>query len=388
MRKSDVLFLIVGTNPMPNVISILNRVKENGKVFLIHSNEKGVVFSTESIANSLINIFKEKSEAIVLEPIAVNMMSESNMVQEVKHRMNSLNNSCIELNYTGGTKLMSSTIYGYFKEEMRKGERDIILSYLDCEKELFIYEKCRANTIISIEEKIEDININNRFNLKDIIKSHGLNCDNSRKKTNFETISYEFFSNIENMSYDEKESWLEEFNEIFKKAMKKKNKEILIDFIKKYSNNILVDEIEELSFDDVKDYVLGDNLEEFIFRILTELKDKSEIDDFIWSYEQMPTDEMASTEIDFVIIKGMKNYLLSVTLCEEEYVCKPKLYEAKMRGEQLAGDETRVGFICLYKSHEELEELIGANGKYSKDLIIAIDNFNNIKDKLIEWFRR
>ena len=40
MRKSDVLFLIVGTNPMPNIISIINRVKEDGKVFLIHSREK------------------------------------------------------------------------------------------------------------------------------------------------------------------------------------------------------------------------------------------------------------------------------------------------------------------------------------------------------------
>ena len=388
MRKSDVLFLIVGTNPMPNVISILNRVKENGKVFLIHSNEKGGVFSTESIANSLINIFKEKNESIVLEPIAVNMMSESNMVQEVKYRMNSLSNSCIELNYTGGTKLMSSTIYGYFKDEMRKGERNIILSYLDYAKELFVYEEYKENKIISCEEEVEEVNINNTLKLEDIIKSHGLNYDKSRKNTSFENISYEFFSNIEKMSANEKKSWLEEFNNIYRKAMKEKSKEILVDFIREYSSNLQIDEICDLSFDEVKNYVLGDNLEEFIFRILIELKEKSEIDDFLWSYEQLETDEMASTEIDFVIIKGLKNYLLSVTLCEEEYVCKPKLYEAKMRGEQLAGDETRVGFICLYKSHEELEEIIGADGRYSKDLLIAIDNFNNIKEKLTEWFRR
>lgn len=373
---------------MPNVISILNRVKENGKVFLIHSNEKGGVFSTESIANSLINIFKEKNESIVLEPIAVNMMSESNMVQEVKYRMNSLSNSCIELNYTGGTKLMSSTIYGYFKDEMRKGERNIILSYLDYAKELFVYEEYKENKIISCEEEVEEVNINNTLKLEDIIKSHGLNYDKSRKNTSFENISYEFFSNIEKMSANEKKSWLEEFNNIYRKAMKEKSKEILVDFIREYSSNLQIDEICDLSFDEVKNYVLGDNLEEFIFRILIELKEKSEIDDFLWSYEQLETDEMASTEIDFVIIKGLKNYLLSVTLCEEEYVCKPKLYEAKMRGEQLAGDETRVGFICLYKSHEELEEIIGADGRYSKDLLIAIDNFNNIKEKLTEWFRR
>lgn len=386
MRKSDVLFLIVGTNPMPNVISILNRVKENGKVFLIHSNEKGGVFSTESIANSLINIFKEKSEAIVLEPIAVNMMSESNMVQEVKHRMNSLNNSCIELNYTGGTKLMSSTIYGYFKEEMRKGERDIILSYLDCEKELFIYEKCRANAIISIEEKIEDININNRFNLKDIIKSHGLSYDKDRSQTSFENASYEMFSKFEKMTLEEKNKWVKELNGIFEDENNLEH--LLKEFVRKYVSHHEVDEINKLSIGKLIKYTIGDNLEEYIYKILNELKNIMIIDDFVWSYQQKSKNTVAGTEIDFVVIKGIRNYLLSVTLCENEYDCKPKLYEAKMRGEQLAGDETRVGFICLYKSHEELEELIGANGKYSKDLIIAIDNFNNIKDKLIEWFRR
>ena len=371
---------------MPNVISILNRVKENGKVFLIHSNEKGGVFSTESIANSLINIFKEKNEAIVLEPIAVNMMSESNMVQEVKHRMNSLSNSCIELNYTGGTKLMSSTIYGYFKEEMRKGERDIILSYLDCEKELFIYEECRAKKIISIEEKIEDVNINNRFKLKDIIKSHGLSYDKDRSQTSFENASYEMFSRFEKMTLEEKSEWVRELNEIFENDNNLEH--LLNEFIRKYVSHKEVYEINKLSIGELIKYTIGDNLEEYIYKILNELKKNKIIDDFVWSYQQKSKKKVAGTEIDFVAIKGTRNYLLSVTLCEKEYDCKPKLYEAKIRGEQLAGDETRVGFICLYKSHEELEELIGANGRYSKDLLIAIDNFNNIKEKLTEWFGR
>ena len=55
-----------------------------------------------------------------------------------------------------------------------------------------------------LEEKLEINNIYNKFTLKDIILSHGLNYNKDRKETNFEDISYEMFSNFELKSIEEK----------------------------------------------------------------------------------------------------------------------------------------------------------------------------------------
>lgn len=386
MRKSDVLFLIVGTNPMPNIISIENRVKDTGKIFFICSKENNTIFSTDKIVNDIKKIMDNKYPNIETNTIIVNIQDESNMIQEIINVFPVEKNITIELNYTGGTKLMSSAIYGYFKKIMRNADVDIVLSYLDCEKDLFVFEENENGKIKFSEEKLEVNNIYNKFTLKDIIMSHGLNYNKDRKETNFEDISYEMFSNFELKSIEEKNQWVEELNMILQD--KENLKELLLNFINKQVINADLTAINNLGVNKLKNYSLGDNLEEYIFRILTTLREEKEIDEFVWSYQQNETDSMAGTEIDFIIIRGTKNYLLSVTLCEEEYDCKPKLYEAKTRAHQIAGDETRVGFICLYNSHKELQELIGAEDKYSKDLVIALDNFNDIENKLRQWVRR
>lgn len=395
MRKSDVLFLIVGTNPMPNVISIVNRIKENGQLYLIHSHEDDTKFSTEKIAKELIKILNEKFNCMKVKSIAVDKLKETSMIFELKNRFSELNvgsddNKTIELNYTGGTKLMSSTIYGYFKRKLRKENNDIILSYLDSEKDIFVYEEMQNGEVRVVEEKIEEQKISRIFTIKDIINSHGLNYDKDKTDIKFLNVALDIYTKFEALTLDEKYIWLKEMNIIlgdYFKNKKQGNNHLIMEFLQKYSNHSEIEQIKDLKIKEAIDYLIGESLEEYIFCILQSLKNDREIDDFIWSYEQQITDIMANIEIDFVIIKDTKNYLLSVTLCEEESECKLKLYEAKTRGEQLAGDETRIGFICLYKSYMELRELLDEDINYSKNLVIAIDNFTGVRNKILQWVR-
>lgn len=395
MRKSDVLFLIVGTNPMPNVISIVNRLKENGQLYLIHSHEDDTKFSTEKIAKELIKILNEKFNCMKVKSIAVDKLKETSMIFELKNRFSELNvgsddNKTIELNYTGGTKLMSSTIYGYFKRKLRKENNDIILSYLDSEKDIFVYEEMQNGEVRVVEEKIEEQKISKMFTIKNIINSHGLNYDKDKTDIKFLNVALDIYTKFEALTLDEKYIWLKEMNIIlgdYFKNKKQGDNHLIMEFLQKYSNHSEIEQIKDLKIKEAIDYLIGESLEEYIFYILQSLKNDREIDDFIWSYEQQITDIMANIEIDFVIIKDTKNYLLSVTLCEEESECKLKLYEAKTRGEQLSGDETRIGFICLYKSYLELRELLDEDINYSKNLVIAIDNFTGVRNKILQWIR-
>lgn len=394
MRKSDVLFLIVGTNPMPNIISMISRVKEDGSVYLIHSDECEYSFSTKEIAENLERLFKEKYSNITIKKIVVDKLKEDSMSNEIiKNRYNSLSlaDKVVELNFTGGTKFMSSTIYGLFKKELLKGNENIILSYFDCEKDSFMYESYASGKVISNEEKVQDKKIFNTVGINEINISHGLKFKPKKNSViNFD-IACNMFNEFEKLSIEGKYKWLKDLNEIdiaYRKEKDSLNRDCIKEFLKEYISEEDIEILDELKTKVLVKYIAGDILEEFVNKILLELKDSGEIDEYIWSFEQKGGEGIAGAEVDFVILKDLNTYLLSVTLCEEEGDCKFKLFEAKVRGEQLSGDETRIGFICLYDKDEELRELLDGDSKYSKNLVVGITSFNNIKEKIIAWVKR
>lgn len=68
MEKSDMLYLIIGRNPLPNLIAASTRVKVNGKITcIITGGEDG----TESIYTNLKKVIEEKNKGINLNYVTV-----------------------------------------------------------------------------------------------------------------------------------------------------------------------------------------------------------------------------------------------------------------------------------------------------------------------------
>ena len=55
VEKNDYLIMLIGSSPMPNLISSFNRIKESGKIFMIYTKE------TENIAKQLKELIEEKN---------------------------------------------------------------------------------------------------------------------------------------------------------------------------------------------------------------------------------------------------------------------------------------------------------------------------------------
>lgn len=401
MQKSEALFLIIGTNPMPNMIAISNRVEKCGKVFLISSsNDKDneVKFSTLKIARKIKDTLNKNFIDMIIDIIEVNKDNQENIREQVMLRVNGLE-GIIELNYTGGTKLMASTLYKYFKEMMKMNEKQIILSYLDNIKEKFIVEHNLNSKYSYLENSINVDEFNTSFNLKDIIQCHCLEFEEYQNNYEKNYNDYLYGENFEKLDSKDKLKWISDLELIMPG---KDNVGMVVDFIEKYisisarkefesriaETKNHKDQIEVVS--QIKRYLCGDALEGYFNYIFYEFKEDGLIDEYIWSFKpyegEKESKDNANAEIDFVIKKGYKIITMSVTLCDDDK-SKSKLYEVLTRSAQIAGDESKCIFQCLYKDHIELENYIkNIEFEVKQNLnVIALDNFYNVKQTLLKW---
>lgn len=382
VEKSDYLFLILGTNPMPNLIAISNRVKENGKVFFIVTDSKNSSFSSKTIGESIKKILKNKKINIIKELLSVDKNDEENIRNILEEKYN-IADGIIELNYTGGTKNMSSSAYKFFKEKMRKNEKKIILSYFDNTSGNFIMESnIKGDKITYVEESFDKNLFNLMFTIKDIATIHKLNIKSSKEGLNkYNEYAEQYGRNFEKLSLDEKKKWIEELN----LCCRKKDKNLYLDFVEKYVSKDLKEVLSNEEVKKISRYLLGDAFEEYFNNMLISYKEENIIDEYMWSTKTKSSTEVKNdTELDFLVRKGKDITLLSVTLCEEKEETKLKLYEAISRSKEISGDQCRTIFVCLYESYKEmLNDICSLDIDIEENVnLIALDNFENIKEKL------
>lgn len=425
IEKNDYLVMLIGSSPMPNLISAFTRIKENGKIFMIYTNE------TEKIAKQLKELIeekaKEKSLNILVELSYGRIYEEYNLEkvsQSIKNILNkialeykneNLEDKSIELNFTGGTKIMASVSYREFKEIFNNEEK-AYLTYLDSEESEFVIYDISKNKTKKLPYSKENETID--LSIDDIITMHFEASGNELKNEQFKDIKiskvneYIFETLIEN--YDKKEEFIKLMEEIYKfnlsnkkKASKiKENINIINEYmenssfkiknIDNYSSfvNIYAEEFKCLKEKDLYKLIVEDIngkwLEKVLLKKLHKLKEEGYIDDVRISEERKGKD--AIFEIDLIVLKNENLYCFSVTTVDNYSEANMKLHEVNYRAKSIGGDGVKISFISFYDNGKELEEKIkniwddeeSLNNKY---LIITLENFNKIDELIKEWLR-
>ncbi|MCI6188387.1 MAG: hypothetical protein MSA89_11230 [Clostridium sp.] len=425
IEKNDYLVMLIGSSPMPNLISAFTRIKENGKIFMIYTNE------TEKIAKQLKELIeekaKEKSLNILVELSYGRIYEEYNLEkvsQSIKNILNkialeykneNLEDKSIELNFTGGTKIMASVSYREFKEIFNNEEK-AYLTYLDSEESEFVIYDISKNKTKKLPYSKENETID--LSIDDIITMHFEASGNELKNEQFKDIKiskvneYIFETLIEN--YDKKEEFIKLMEEIYKfnlsnkkKASKiKENINIINEYmenssfkiknIDNYSSfvNIYAEEFKGLKEKDLYKLIVEDIngkwLEKVLLKKLHKLKEEGYIDDVRISEERKGKD--AIFEIDLIVLKNENLYCFSVTTVDNYSEANMKLHEVNYRAKSIGGDGVKISFISFYDNGKELEEKIkniwddeeSLNNKY---LIITLENFNKIDELIKEWLR-
>ncbi len=122
---SNVLFLLIGSNPLPNYVAARLLAREGGTIILIHSG------ATSSVAERLLRRLKDDLPGRVMRLYSVPEADGPAIARKVGEAARAFEGSyprlSIGLNYTGGTKPMAAYSYQALAGLFPRG----IFSYLD-----------------------------------------------------------------------------------------------------------------------------------------------------------------------------------------------------------------------------------------------------------------
>lgn len=412
MEQADLLFLIMGTNPFPNIIAAITRVKEKGEIICLCTKEtEGQPYKRFSML--LNERLKLKNE---INKILVDVVDSDSIERVLRSKLDSKLNKengdiTIELNYTGGTKvIMAATAYNVMKNYSKKNlnyKIGTILSYIDAERECLYYEcredffkDCRHKTI-----KLKELKPQCNLKVYDIISAYN-NINKMNEKSAKTTLDNEEFSqilgnlfvNIDRGIYDYRISFFDSIFNIAKGKGKEKDTEKegkIRKIFKDSSIPVTFDSFEQWNFKN-KEHVIKyfENsiwFEEYVLKILLELKDEKVLLDVVGNVSRKKGRGNKADdkfEIDMVAYRNYKLFAISVTTIDTIEEARGKLYEIRQRAKDLAGDEAGMCYITLCWNTEELEQEyknIWDGFKPKNTLIIGVDKFSNLKEEIKEW---
>lgn len=123
--QSNHLFLLIGSNPLPNWVAARLLLKNDGQAYLIHSTESVEV--ARRLARKLLSQGYRQPEYV---PVP-NASDAIEIYKAVRDRVSKIRSGQIGLNYTGGTKVMAVQAYRAVERELAPGVPPPVFSYLN-----------------------------------------------------------------------------------------------------------------------------------------------------------------------------------------------------------------------------------------------------------------
>lgn len=438
-HKTDHLFLLVGNNPLPNLVVGSLLLKSEGFLHLIHTD------NTFQYANNIKILISQRLNFPIshIKLISLHLATDQAAIfQDLQTYFNSepsLKTGSIGLNYTGGMKPMSVHIFEFLKEYSIKGHGDFIHSYLDP-----IHYALRFNHGISHTISYDEFQVD----LKDLLELHTKLVSSSKKGALFpsycqwiahfasdpgkmkklrswcdkcvRTINEkELDSVLSTLSYNgtflhsnfpDLESLFTEMEFRINSLEDKPNddkdegenqKKENTDFIAQVglalldTNEIPEDEVHHWQSKSIAGSIIkfldGGWLENYVLHCLSKISNECHIHEFQKSM-YIKSADLKSTitgfEFDVAAMQGYRLYAISCSTSMKRSLVKGKLMEAFTRAKQMGGDESRVGLVSGYLQPNNLLEEINESWMASRDKIriFGPQDLDELPEKFKEWF--
>lgn len=370
--QSDSLFLLIGTNPLPNYVVCQLLAKPDCHVYLVHTDETG------KIANQLVDVMELKRWT----KIRVNESDANDIFTNIYIHAEGKNG--LGLNYTGGTKSMA--VHSY--RAVHDADPDAIFSYLDARRLELTIDKEGASSIrlpagLSIKPSMEKLlTLHNRT-------PHKLNKDPFHPEVCRELVT---------IPRTEFRKWCDDnlrsgHGTGIKTKQDPKTELPPFENLSKYWNGCKT--IGELAAQWSKEigslarWFDGKWLEHYTLWAVQQVAQECEVRDAVWNLEP----EKGKFDLDVAALRGYQLFAISCTTGSNKGLIKQKLFEAYIRARQLGGDEARVGVVCFApednpsgnpaRIKQEIEEEWDAKGKFR---VFGAEDLPHMTDRLKEWF--
>ena len=405
---TDNLFVLVGTNPLPNFVAARLLLKPGGKVYLVHSDV------TDDTAKRLITLLG-RDDIGRTQRILVRSGDPDMIYTEVKRAAsNAIGQGSVGLNYTGGTKPMAVHAHRAVEEAVQEVCTGAIFSYLDANDLNMVIDPIgtargqRFPVSMAVQPSLGDLLYLHRIEL---ILNRPL-----RKALLPQTASALAIVHSTQKGIDAWAAWCSELRredrpDKFVGAGALKEIQLpaegdLLTVTEALRTELELD-TERFTLGDVmpkspwaeyrsKDAMLsiakwldGVWLEHYTFAQLEKIAAAQHLhpDGMGIGLDTDPEKSPYDFEVDVAAMRGYQLFALSCTRDCSDGLCKSKLLEAYTRAKQLGGEEARVGLVSCHGNpaivQKEAEDAWGAKDRVR---VFGYRDLLCLSDELAQWF--
>lgn len=404
--KTEHLVLLVGSNPLPNLVAAQVLLRPGGTLHLVYSSE------TLKITERLRTYLQSLDRPPVIAPILkVDPMNAGDIQSKIKARLREITSDSIGLHYTGGTKAMAVHAYREIEADCKTRGIQPVFSYLD--KDTFdvrVDPDWHEPVLFAIHPQLEEL-----------ATLHGAVFQKTPKRQE-SLLMVDFAAALAQSASDGSvEVWRkwcdEELRSVAYDGKDWRKKRELLPLILALPQNPVVenavqllksalgisDESYYLPLDPAKlkqwpfekrepkylcKWLDGEWLEHYVLAQILAFKDKCQIHDAAMNLQTNPAESDFNFELDVAAIRGYQLFAISCTTDTTPHRAKSKLFEAFIRARQLAGDEARVGLVCGYEGVQNYAGQI-VQEWFAKDKIQVFGPYDlpNLGEHLARWFK-
>ncbi|MFP4422939.1 MAG: hypothetical protein ACLFRG_20590 [Desulfococcaceae bacterium] len=343
MKTPRTLILLVGSNPLPNLLTA--RALRPERIALIHTNE------TKSMKNRLERILGKDFE---IDP-ADSFLEDSNSADKVRRIVESLMSppDGVHLNYTGGTKVMAAHALLAFRSAGGKSEN---ASYLDEGgpegKPRLRFDDGTVLPLIDFPELA--ISPDDVLSLHDIRPTPREAVEPAPSAEDARTILQAVFEDIDAKlrSSEWRSKRLHGERKRLEKA-KKVKKAIEAPFRPEEFGLELslprvpdATDMDKSAFKHWYKFIGGEWLEEWVAEEIRTIGLEPE-PNIMTGVNSKRGEEDRNLEIDIAVFRNFRTYFISCTTDATKDICKSKLFEIVVRSRHLGGDLARAALVCL-----------------------------------------
>lgn len=379
--QSDSLFLLIGTNPLPNYVAYQLLAKPDCHVYFVHTDQTG------EIANRLADVLKMPANRWTKIPVkesnATNIYNEIYKCAKGK--------SGLGLNYTGGTKSMA--VHSY--RAIQAADKDAIFSYLNARTLEMMIDQCgRISTRCPANLCIE-------LPMEDLLALH----DYIPKELRKEPFHPEVCRDLIKIPRKELRCWCDNnlhsgprtdfINGPKLKTIPLPQYEMLS---KHWKHCNTLDELAtmwNIDIGQIPNWLNGKWLEHYTLGAVQEVAKDSKVHDAIFNLDSDPKLNKRKFEVDVLALRGYQLFAISCATGDYKDTIKQKFFEAYVRARQLGGDEAKVAVVCFASvnnkngSPDIIKKEIEEEWDIEKGMfrIFGVEDLPDLPAHLQEWFK-
>jgi len=373
--QTGVLFLLVGTNPLPNYVAGCLLTKPEGTIVLLATED------TYAIADRLKQILQAKGKTEnqnwnISEPREIAHTDASRIHSKVSELIREYaDEGSMGLNYTGGTKAMAVHAYRAIADE----RPDAVFSYLDARELAMRIERLDAPI------RVKKVGTDCRISLGELMQLHGRRMKDPITKSWFPKVANTLAKLHQDKAF--RNDWRQWCNQNLRRDNrpdKFKSKQMLREVPIPQDEPLkqVFQAFEAESFTTLgdlelllRDRVLAQGATKWSIKHLAEWLDGKWLEDYVLDAFQEIAAEVGLHEVamnieaavgqtkfefDVAAIRGYQLFAVSCTTSTSKGLCKSKLFEAYLRSHQMGGDEAHTALVSMYddpaKLKSEIEE--------------------------------